>query len=68
MIYHSGRAALYVSKRLANVAWTMDSGPDWASVTFGHGEEAITVYLIYILSKKPDNWVIPLTEIRAKAP
>ena len=59
---------LYVSKRLTNITWIINSGLNWVLVTFSYKEEAITVYLIYILSKKLDNWVIPLTEIRVKTP
>ena len=40
MIYHSGRAALFVSKRIARDSWTMDSGKDWAAATFGNGPAA----------------------------
>jgi len=37
-------------------------------ITFNYREEVVTIYLIYVLSKKLDNEVISLTKIKVKSP
>lgn len=69
MIYHSGRAALYVSKRIDRASWTAEAGEDWASVTIGgeEGGESLTVWSIYSPNYER-NWRTPLNVLAEKEP
>jgi hypothetical protein len=55
MVYHSGRAALYVNKRLARDQWRAEAGPDWACVSIGQGEVEITIFTVYSEGHKTQN-------------
>jgi hypothetical protein len=41
------RAAIYVNKKHSQASWSMESGMDWAKVTFGTGEDATTIWSVY---------------------
>ena len=41
------RAAIYVNKKHPQASWSMESGMDWAKVTFGIGENATTIWSVY---------------------
>ncbi|GAB1319516.1 hypothetical protein MFIFM68171_09726 [Madurella fahalii] len=68
MVYHSGRAVLYISKRIERAAWTAEAGEDWAAVTFG-GEtgEPLTIWSVYSPNWKRD-WQSPLQELAQREP
>ena len=63
----SGRAALYVHKRHSVAAWSQDTGEDWCSVTFGSGQEAVTIWSIYSPCEEA-GWRSPLNEIAERPP
>ncbi|KAK4096029.1 hypothetical protein N658DRAFT_436963, partial [Parathielavia hyrcaniae] len=68
MIYHSGRAALYVSKRIERATWTAEAGEDWAAVTIDEGtREPITIWSIYSPNYER-NWRSPLQELAEREP
>jgi len=67
MIFSSGRVALYVSKRIDRTTWTIDGGEDWAAVTFGKGDDVLTVISIYS-ELHNRNWKTPLKELTDKPP
>ena len=46
-VYDSGRAALYIYRRHSIAAWAQKAGTDWCCITFGEGDEALTVWSIY---------------------
>ena len=41
------RVAIYVNKKHPHSAWSMEARMNWAKVTFGAGEEAITIWSVY---------------------
>jgi Reverse transcriptase (RNA-dependent DNA polymerase)/Endonuclease-reverse transcriptase len=63
----TGRAALYVHKRHSIASWSQDTGEDWCSVTFGSGQEAVTVWSIYSPCEEAD-WRSPLNELAERPP
>ena len=68
-VYGSGRAALYIHKRHGVATWSQKSGKDWCSVTFGAGENAVTVWSIY--SEQYDRrrrWDSPLCRLSEQEP
>jgi len=67
MIFSSGRVALYVSKRIDRTTWTIDGGEDWAAVTFGKGDDVLTVISIYS-ELHNRNWKTLLKELTDKPP
>jgi hypothetical protein len=68
MIYHSGRAALYINKRIERATWTAEAGEDWAAVSMDTGEgEPLTVWSIYSPNYER-NWRSPLQELVEKVP
>jgi len=67
MIFSSGRAVLYVSKRIDRITWTTDGGEDWAAVTFGKGDDVLTVISIYS-ELHNRNWKTLLKELIDKPP
>lgn len=69
MIYHSGRAALYVHKRIDRAAWTAEAGEDWAAATFefGGGALPLTVWSIYSPNWKRD-WSSPVQRLAEREP
>lgn len=72
LVYESGsRAALYVHKRFAIATLQPRQGKDWCSITFGDGDEAITIWSIYAQPEKGSDteWQSPITaEIAAAGP
>ncbi|KAJ5566972.1 endonuclease-reverse transcriptase domain-containing protein [Penicillium sp. DV-2018c] len=66
MVYDSGRAAIFVSKRLDKTTWSTDGGTDWAAGRFGTGQEALTIYSVYSESHRSVGWQSPVLELTSR--
>ena len=55
-VWTSGKAALYVNKRVALKTLVTGSRKDWASVKISKGESAVIIWSIYLLSPAKAKW------------
>ena len=66
MIFYSGRVAFYVSKRIDKNNWLTDGGEDWAVITFGTGDSALTIISVYLEGYKTRGWYTPLSYLEGR--
>ena len=67
-MWTSGRATLYVNKRVALETLVISSRKDWASVRIGKGESAVTIWSIYSPSPARAKWTSPLQKLPYEPP
>lgn len=63
LLFGGGRAAMYIHKRYDLAALETRIGTDWCCVTFGTGNEAITIWSIYSPTPLGRRWISPLNEL-----
>jgi len=68
VIYAGGRAALYVHKRHGVTTWTQEAHNDWCSVTFGTGDDSLTIYSVYSPVVEGRTWESPITVLAEREP
>ena len=68
LVWGSGRAAIYVNKRIATSKWTSEAGEDWAAVHLQCGSQPLTIYSIYSPCEGEPNWASPLELLATRSP
>jgi len=65
VVWTSGRAALYINKKIAAETLERSNGEDWARVTIGSGNQAVSLWSICSPDQEGAFWRSPIKEVGA---